>query len=79
MIRKDKNLQHLQKKFKHKYTNDKSYHKVNNHCYYTVKQRSVVHSFCNLKKYIKTDCSGFSQWIKLQLSFSNKKKQKKRF
>ena len=41
IIWEDKNLLHLKKKQKktvvHKYTNDKSYHKVRDHCHYTGK------------------------------------------
>ena len=36
-------------KFVHKYTNDKNYHKVRDHCHYTDKYRGAEHSICNLK------------------------------
>ena len=35
--------------FEHKYTSDKNYRKVKDHCHYTGKYKSAVHSICNLK------------------------------
>ena len=37
------------KKFEHKYTNDKNYCKVRDHCYYIGKYRRDTYSICNLK------------------------------
>ena len=37
------------KKFEHKYTNDKNYRKVRDHCYYIGKYRRDTYSICNLK------------------------------
>ena len=37
------------KNFKHKYTNDKNYCKVKDHCHYAGKYKDAVHSKCNLK------------------------------
>ena len=39
----------MEKKFKHKYTNDKYYHKFKDHCHYTSKYRVAAHSICILK------------------------------
>ena len=39
----------MQKKFEHKYTSDKNYRKVKDHCHYTCKYRGAAHSICNLK------------------------------
>ena len=36
-------------KFKNKYFEGKKYHKVRDHCHYTVEYRGAVHSICNLK------------------------------
>ena len=36
-------------KSEHKYTIDKTYHKVKDHCYYTGKYRAAVYSIYNLK------------------------------
>ena len=36
-------------KFKHKYTNDKNYRQIKDHCYYTNKHRGAAHTICNLK------------------------------
>ena len=46
---KQKNLLHLQNKFEHKYTNDKNYCKVKDHCHYTGKYRSAAYIKHNLK------------------------------
>ena len=37
------------KKFKHKYTNDRNYQKVKDHCHYTGKYRDPAYSMCDLK------------------------------
>ena len=37
------------KKFEHKYTNDKNYQKVRDHCHYTGKYRGAAHCICLLK------------------------------
>ena len=37
------------RKFEDKYTNDKKYHRVRDHCYCTGKYRGATHSICNLK------------------------------
>ena len=37
------------KKLEHKYTNDKNYRKVRDHCYYIGKCRRDTYSICNLK------------------------------
>ena len=39
----------MPKSFDHKYTNDKTYHKVKDYCHYTCKNRGAAHSICNLK------------------------------
>ena len=49
MIWKDKNLLHWQKKFLHKYTNDKNYRKVKDDYHYTGKYRGAAYSIDNLK------------------------------
>ena len=38
-----------QEHFEHKYTSDKNYRKVKDHCHYIGKYKSAVHSICNLK------------------------------
>ena len=38
-----------EQKFKHNYTYDESYHKVNDYCNYTGKYRGTAHSISNLK------------------------------
>ena len=38
----------FKKRFEHKYTNDKNYCKVRNHCHYTGKHKGAAHSICNL-------------------------------
>ena len=45
----------LAKKFVHKCTIDKNYHKVREHCCYTNKYRVAVHNTCNLKYSIATE------------------------
>ena len=42
-------LPHQQKKFEHKYTNDKNYCKFKDHCDYSGKYKGTAHSICNLK------------------------------
>ena len=39
----------MKKTVVHKYTNDKTYHKVRDHCHYTGKYGGAAHSICNLK------------------------------
>ena len=36
----------MQKKFEHKYINDKNYRKFKDHYYYAVKYRGAAHSIC---------------------------------
>ena len=43
------------KNFKHKYTNDKNYCKVKDHCHYAGKYKDAVHSKCNLKYSISNE------------------------
>ena len=38
-----------EKKIPKKFTKDKNYHKVIDHCHYTGKCRGAAHSICNLK------------------------------
>ena len=37
----------MQKKFEHKYINDKNYRKFKDHYYYAVKYRGAAHSICH--------------------------------
>ena len=39
----------MQKKFKYKYTNDKKYRRVKDHCHYTGKYSGAAFSICNLE------------------------------
>ena len=41
-----RNCHICKKKFEHKYTNDKNYCKVKDHCHYTRKFRGAAHSIC---------------------------------
>ena len=45
--------------FQRKYTNDKNYNKVKNHCHYTGKCRGAAHSMCNEIQYTIRNSSGF--------------------
>ena len=45
----------MQKAFVNKYTNDKNYHKVRQHCHYTGTHRGAAPSICNLKYSIPTE------------------------
>ena len=38
---------HIYKKFEHKYTSDKNYCKVKDHCYYTGKYKGGARGICN--------------------------------
>ena len=42
MIQLTKQQQESYEKFKHKYTNDRSYCNVKDHCYYTFKYRRII-------------------------------------
>ena len=45
------------KKFEHKYTNDKNFCKIKDHCHYTGKYRRGAHSICNLSYSIPKEIS----------------------
>ena len=47
--RKCKNLLYLSKKNQNKYAEDKKYHEVGDHCYYTGEDIGSEHGICNLK------------------------------
>ena len=38
-----------EKRFLQKFTNDKNYQKVRDHCHFTGKYRGAAHSICNLR------------------------------
>ena len=48
-MKRQKSVIFAKKNFERKYTTDKNYRKVKDHCYYTGKYRGAAHSTGNLK------------------------------
>ena len=48
-FKKMKLLKNCKEKLENKYLKDKKYHKLRDHCYYTVEYRGAAHGICNLK------------------------------
>ena len=64
-------------KYKDKYIDNKKYCRVRDHCHYKDKSNDLAHSICNLKySILKRATCGFSQKIKLWLSFYCKRVSK---
>ena len=54
-MKRQKSVIFAKKIFERKYTTDKNYRKVKDHCYYTGKYRGAAHSIGNLKYSISNE------------------------